>query len=163
MSCGTYTDLWIAPKDFNRPVAKRIFEASWQFGDDMEVATDEKEDVVILAEHDQGLIHLVASEHASYDEMCQLTSAGVPFFAHEDSRLDAEGGQMVFVSWRKKSVYLQENGNGQPVVPVYENGKTEPRDMKAARQYYRLHRKVCERAKKLSAPEVANEEEAVAK
>jgi hypothetical protein len=73
--------------------------------------------------------------------MNQLAAAGIPFLAREDSRLESEGSQCVFISWRKKAVYLQEDGNGFPVVPVQNNGKIEKRHLDEARQFQKLRNK----------------------
>lgn len=133
MSTSTCTDLWLSPKDYKRKKVKAIIDDKFcfEFDDDDENKVD-----------DEGMIRLSAIETNSFDELMELAKVGVSFQAREDSRCESEGSQCVFVAHRKRSVYMQEDGNGYPVVSVYKNGKVNKDDLAQARLFWKLRAKV---------------------
>jgi hypothetical protein len=147
MSMNIYTDLWLSPKDYERPKFRKLFDnGGWDFEFEGE---DNKPDA-------EGLIHLYAPEHASFDEMQQLAADGLAFFAREDSRSESEGMQSLYVAHRRRTVYIQEDGSGCPVVPVKQDGKPDRELLKAARQFHRLKAKVVTHALKQAQPEASH-------
>lgn len=137
MSVGINTDLGLAPSDYAKKKVKKLLEDSWIF----EFQDDSKPD-------EDGLIHLLANDYESYDDLEALRGMGIPFFARYDSRLEAEGNQWAYVAYRRRYVFTPEAGNGMPVVIVRPNGKIDKEDMKSARLFYKLLSKVISKAMK---------------